>query len=332
VLVHVAEDFHDRMDRGRHTWILDMDPTTKTIDGLTMGKSFTDPAGGTSFQVVALSMDSATIQVTLPSGTGPATCLDNTMYDPAVPRMCGGVVGTATPDTGTTTPDGGTSVTPPPRVEGFVLVDASTGKDIRPVEDMATLDLDQLPPNLTLRVDTDPPVVGSVSFRIDAGAPYADSMAPYSITNDFTPWTLALGAHTVNAVASDAANGGGRPGEPYAIDFMLTRSGLTTPGGDAPIMGRGLIPQPGAAGGALFTTAGVGATVSPMLASPSAGAAGGAPVVMPPRGDPPPSCSCRVVGAGAATNQSARAWALLAIAFGSIATRRRLRAKNRRTV
>jgi MYXO-CTERM domain-containing protein len=326
VLVHVAEDFHDRMDRGRHTWILDMDPTTKTIDGLAMGKSFTDPAGGTSFQVTALSMDSATIQVTLPNGMGPATCLDDTMFDPALPRMCSGVVGTAAPDTGTTMPDGGTTVMAPPRVEGFVLVDASTGKDIRPVEDMATLDLDQLPPNLTLRVDTDPPVVGSVSFRIDAGAPHADSMAPYSITNDFTPWMLALGAHTVNAVASDAANGGGRPGEPYEIDFKLTRSSLTAPpGGDVPIMGGGLIPQAGAAGGALFTSAGTGAVVNPTLASPVAGAGGSAPVATPPRGDPPPSCSCRVVGAGAATHESGRAWALLAIAFGLLLTRRRAR-------
>ena len=34
VLVHVAEDFHSRMDRGRHTWLLDMEPASKTIEGL----------------------------------------------------------------------------------------------------------------------------------------------------------------------------------------------------------------------------------------------------------------------------------------------------------
>ena len=52
VLVRVAEDFRSRKERGRHTWILDMDPTTRTIDGLAVGKSFTDPAGGVTFQEV----------------------------------------------------------------------------------------------------------------------------------------------------------------------------------------------------------------------------------------------------------------------------------------
>lgn len=340
ILVHVAEDFHSRMDRGRHTWILDMDPTTKTLDGLAMGKSFTDPAGGTSFTVVSLSMDSATIQVTLPAGTGAAgaggaaaggaTCLDKTPYDPTVPRMCGGIVGTADPGTapGTTMPDGGI-MTPPPRVEGFVLVDASTGKDIRPLEDMATLDLDQLPPSLTLRVDTDPPVVGSVTFRIDAGGPLPDSMAPYSITNDFTPWTLALGAHTVNAVASDAANGGGRAGDPFMIDFKLTRSGLA---GDAPANGLpgggvAVLPQAGAAGRPL--TAGAGAAGIPALALPTAGAA--ALPATQPSGAPPASCTCRVLGAGANADGSARGWAVAALALGLSVLRRRARDARKNT-
>ncbi|HKU38744.1 MAG TPA: hypothetical protein VJR89_11375, partial [Polyangiales bacterium] len=133
VLVRVAEDYRDRMDRGRHTWLLDMEPggTARTIEGLGMGKTFTDPAGGVSFTVTAISMDSATIQVTIPNGTGPALCLDDTPYDPMAKLACGGLVGpdgSTAPGT-TPPPTAGAPAVPPPRVEALILVDASTGKD-----------------------------------------------------------------------------------------------------------------------------------------------------------------------------------------------------------
>jgi hypothetical protein len=326
VLVRVAEDFHDRTDRGRHTWILDMDPATRTLDGLAMGKTFTDPAGGVSFQVTAISMDSATIQVTVPNGTGGATCLDETPYDPAVSRLCGGLVGPGgtTTDPGVTMPDGGTVAMPPPRVEAFILVDADTDKDIRTVEDGAVLDLAQLPPNLTLRADTDPPVVGSVTFRIDAGLPGTDSMAPYSISSDvsgnFAPWMLVLGAHTVNATAFDAANGGGRPGEPFEIDFMLTNSRVGTPGLlDA---GIGLGAQAGVAGA--LPTAGTGASVNPTLGAGGGGASLSAIPALQ-RQDTSGGCACRVPGTGVGSAESPRAWALAALALGLFMRRRRAR-------
>jgi hypothetical protein len=328
VLVRVAEDFRDRADRGRHTWLLDMDPTsTRTIEGLAMGKTFTDPAGGVSFTVMAMTADSATIQVTVPNGTGGATCLDDTPYDPAPVRMCGGLVGpggTMT-DVGVTTPDGG-MVVPPPRVESLILVDASTGKDIRPIIDMAQLDLAQLPPTLTVRADTDPPTVGSVVFRIDAGQPKNDSMAPYSISSDgnFAPWMLALGAHTINAVAFDAANGMGRPGEPLEIDFTLSNSTPPPAPSTAVDAGVGVGARAGAAGG--LPVAGSGVTTSPQLGAPLDASI---PAIAARQNqDTTGGCGCRVP-AGNGTEGTPRTAALAALGLALFVWRRRVRAGRR---
>jgi hypothetical protein len=219
----------------------------------------------------------------------------------------------------------------PPRVEAFILVDADTDKDIRPVEDMAVLDLSQLPPNLSLRADTDPPVVGSVTFRIDAGAPRSENAAPYSITGhvgpNIAPWTLALGAHTVNAVAFDAANGGGRPGEPFEIDFTLTRSVApaapdVVPTGSLPDGGIGLVSRGGAAGG--LSTAGIGSSVNPALAAGS-----GAFLVPTRQPEETSGCACRVPGAGVGSAGTPRTWALATLALGLFLRRRRARARSR---
>jgi hypothetical protein len=330
VLVRVAEEFRDRMDRGRHTWLLDMDPATRPIEGLVMGQSYTDPAGGVSFQVVSISMDAATIQVTIPNGTGAATCLDNMPYDPAVTRLCAGLVGPdgAMTDPGVTPPPEGGMMSPP-RVEAFILVDADTDKDLRTVEDGAVLDLTQLPPNLTLRVDTDPPVVGSVTFRIDAGPPRTENTAPYAISahtgGNLTPWMLTEGAHTVNATAFSAASGGGRRGEPFEIDFMLTRSGATAPGG-LPTAGTGTGPLSGAPG--TPPLAGIGATANPIL-----GAAGGPPLIVPSRRtvETEPGCACRLPLSGQRSTNPTRPWALATLALGLLLQRRISRRRSTRS-
>lgn len=326
VLVRVAEDFRDRMDRGRHTWVLDMEPSTRTQEGLAMGKTFTDPAGGVSFTVTAMTMDSATIQVTIPNGTGPALCLDDTPFDPMAGAQlkCSGLTapgGMVTPpDVTVPGSDAGMPV-PPPRVEALILVDADTDKDIRAVEDGAVLDLAQLPKNLAMRADTDPPTVGSVTFRIDAGQPRSDSMAPYGVTPDvagnFSPWTLALGAHTVNAVASDAANGGGRLGEPLEIDFMLTTSAPAAPSADA---GVGLAPQAGAAGGLMNPT---GTTANPALGTQLDAAV--PPIPTRQLDEATGGCGCRVPGEPVRSSETSRAWVLAVLALGLYVRRRRIR-------
>jgi hypothetical protein len=330
VLVRVAEEFRDRKDRGRHTWILDMDPATRQIDGLGAGQSYTDPAGGVSFQVVSVSMDSATIQVTIPNGTGPATCLDDTTYDPAVPRPCAGLVGPdgKAGDPVITMTDTGPMPVPPPSVTGFILVDADTNKDLRPVADAAVLDLGQLPPSLTLRVETDPPAVGSVVFRIDAGAPRPENIAPYSISShdgrgDFPAWMLMLGAHTVTATAYEGPNGTGRAGEPFEIDFMLTRSGAAVPAAsaDAGALASGDVQASSGAAGAL---ASVGRGVRVSAVQPVAGSP--AFPVVPAQGAIQEASGCACHAAGVRSAPAQRAWSLAALALALTIWRRRRRA------
>ncbi len=331
ILVRVAEEFRDRTDRGRHTWILDMDPATRTIDGLGAGESFTDPAGGVTFQVASISMDSATIQVTVPNGTGGATCLDNMPYDPAVQRLCGGLVGPEGMPTATgPAPDAG-APTPPPRLEAFMLVNADTGLDIRPVEDGAVLDLSQLPPNLTMRADTDPPVVGSVMFRIDADPPRPDNMPPYTISGEavggkVAPWMLDLGAHTVNGMPFDAADGGGRRGEPFEIDFTLTRS--TPIGPDMNPTGvpldAGVGSRAGAAGS--LPVAGSGVAVNPNVALGPDGSV----LTISRRTDPKEEgCACRAPGARTGSSGDHRGLVLAALALTLFVQRQRVRSRRR---
>jgi MYXO-CTERM domain-containing protein len=230
-------------------------------------------------------------------------------------------------DPGATPPDGG-MVVPPPRVEALILVDASTGKDIRPIVDMAQLDLAQLPPTLTVRADTDPPTVGSVVFRIDAGQPRNDSMAPYSISSDgnFAPWTLALGAHTINAVAFDAANGGGRPGEPLEIDFTLSNSTPPAAPSTGPVdAGVGVGARAGAGGG--LPLAGNGVAMSPQLGAPLDASI---PAIAARQNqDTTGGCACRVPGTGVRSSETPRNWGLAVFALGLFIWRRRSRTRSR---
>jgi hypothetical protein len=239
VLVHVAEDFRTRTDRGRHTWILDMDPTsTRTIEGMGAGMSFTDPAGGVSFTVNSVSADAASITVTVPGSTAP-TCLDGTTYDPNVPAACIGISTGAGGSTGTggaagaggatsaggATGTGGAGVALP-RMEAYTLINADTDTEIMLMQDGMYLDLDTLPPNLTMRADPSPSVVGSVSFQLDGAAARVESIAPYSLSSDngqgdFAPWTLGVGTHTVTGTPYTAANAGGQAGEALTITFTL---------------------------------------------------------------------------------------------------------------
>jgi MYXO-CTERM domain-containing protein len=306
VLVHVAEDFRARTDRGRHTWILDMDPTTtRTIDGMGAGMTFTDPAGGVSFTVNSVSADGASITVNVPGSTG-ATCLDGTTYDPNVQRACigistgsggstgtGGAAGTGggagaggAPSTGGATGTGGSGVALP-RMEAYTLINSDSDSEIFLMQDGMYLDLDTLPPNLTMRADPSPSVVGSVAFQLDGAAVRVESISPYSLSSDngqgdFAPWTLGLGTHTVTGTPYTAANAGGQAGEALTITFTLGRgpnpfppdAGVTPP----PVTG-GATGAGGTTGAGGFT--GPGGTYWMGGAGGMAGAGGG---FVPPGG------------------------------------------------
>jgi len=78
VQVRVSGDIRGRKDRGLHTWIIDMDPTTSSFDGMAAGKTFDDPAGGVSFTVMELDENHATVNVTMTANGGGPVCLDGT--------------------------------------------------------------------------------------------------------------------------------------------------------------------------------------------------------------------------------------------------------------
>src|SRR5262249_40666977 len=131
---------------------------------------------------------------------------------------------------------GGATTTQPPRVEQLTLVNTDTDMDIMEVTEASTLNLDVLPPNLTARADTDPPVVGSVVLQVDSAQPRTENSAPYTIHThnppaDYMPWNLTLGAHTVTATPFTGPNATGVVGAPLTVTFTLSRASSTGGGG-----------------------------------------------------------------------------------------------------
>jgi MYXO-CTERM domain-containing protein len=109
VLVHVGGDARERTQRGLHTFLLDMTPTTTGRSGfadaaLGVGKSFSDPAGGLTITVQAVSATQATIQVQMPGSVGP-TCIDGTAFTAPGPgpESCDGAITGAAGTAGTGT-------------------------------------------------------------------------------------------------------------------------------------------------------------------------------------------------------------------------------------
>jgi MYXO-CTERM domain-containing protein len=114
VLVHIGGDRRSRTQRGLHTFLLDMTPTTTGSTGradsaLGVGKTYTDPAGGLSITVQAVSGTQATVNVQIANGVGGPTCLDDTPFTApgpgqescsASPTGAGGAPGTGAAGTG----------------------------------------------------------------------------------------------------------------------------------------------------------------------------------------------------------------------------------------
>jgi MYXO-CTERM domain-containing protein len=87
VLVRIGADYPAPNLGGRRTWLLDMNPTNAALDGMVVGQTFTDPAGGVSFTVRALSLTSATIEVTVPTSE-PNTCAGGGTIASPGPATC----------------------------------------------------------------------------------------------------------------------------------------------------------------------------------------------------------------------------------------------------
>jgi hypothetical protein len=111
------------------------------------------------------------------------------------------------------------------RVTGFVLVDVTTGQNIRTVADGDVINVSAAP--VTLRAVTAPPVVGSVVFAVDGRIVRIEEHAPYSIAGDDLQtgkpfvWTLAAGTHRISATPYSAPAGMGIAGVTLTQTFQI---------------------------------------------------------------------------------------------------------------
>jgi len=79
VYVHASGDIPVATKNGNRTFLLDMNPATTAWDPMTVGQTFTDPAGGISFTLNSADTNSASVTVSITDGTtGSNTCVDNT--------------------------------------------------------------------------------------------------------------------------------------------------------------------------------------------------------------------------------------------------------------
>ncbi len=110
-------------------------------------------------------------------------------------------------------------------VSGFMLVNAATNTDIRPLLNDDWLVLAQLPPQLSVRAVTSG-VTGSVVFDFDGDPEYrTENAAPYSLGGDaggdYAPVALNGGAHLLTATPFAAADGAGQAGPGRTIRFNV---------------------------------------------------------------------------------------------------------------
>ena len=111
-------------------------------------------------------------------------------------------------------------------VTGFILVNAASNTDIRPVLHGDTLVLSELPPELSLRAVVTGGV-GSVVFGYDdTPSIQTENISPYALAGDspagdYTPFNLSAGSHTLTATPFAAIGGGGAAGGSQTITFTV---------------------------------------------------------------------------------------------------------------
>jgi len=106
--------------------------------------------------------------------------------------------------------------TPAQEVTGFSLLDADTGRSVLELSAGETLELEALPPRLSLRAHTRPETVGSVRFTV-GGEAHTDNAAPYTFFKE--AW--AAGRYTVTATPYTEAGAKGVAGTPSSVTFSV---------------------------------------------------------------------------------------------------------------
>jgi hypothetical protein len=81
VQIRASGDVRMRTQRGFHTWVLDMNPATTTVDGLAPAAASPDPAGNIKITVESMDAQKASIKVEITGGAGGGPmCLDGTPF------------------------------------------------------------------------------------------------------------------------------------------------------------------------------------------------------------------------------------------------------------
>jgi hypothetical protein len=120
-------------------------------------------------------------------------------------------------------------------VTGFMLVNADTDADIRPLVSGSVIDLTALPTKrVNIRAITNSAPIGSVQFGLDGNDRYmVERTAPFSLagddSGDYKPWTPSAGSHDLRATPWSEADARGQAGTPYSIQFSVQDGGSTPP-------------------------------------------------------------------------------------------------------
>jgi MYXO-CTERM domain-containing protein len=114
VMVHASDDVRSPNQTSARSVLIDMNPSSNPVNGMTAGQSFTDPAGGVTFRVDSVDGAKATVTVTLEDSDDPSTCMDGSELVGSGPDTCtdtgggsGGSGGTGGGGTGGTGGSGG---------------------------------------------------------------------------------------------------------------------------------------------------------------------------------------------------------------------------------
>jgi hypothetical protein len=107
-------------------------------------------------------------------------------------------------------------------ITSFILVDADSNQDIRPLTDGDTIDQR----NITIRANTTPALVGSVVFGLNDNARFrVEDDDNYSLAGDrdgdYLVWPAEPGKYTLTATPYSEDDGGGTAGTPLTITFTV---------------------------------------------------------------------------------------------------------------
>jgi hypothetical protein len=100
ILVLISDEIQAPTRSSARTAILDMNPSTNGIDGMTAGMTYQEPGGGVTIKVDSLDTMKATVTVTLPNSSGATTCVDMTTLTGSGPATCDATGGGGMASTG----------------------------------------------------------------------------------------------------------------------------------------------------------------------------------------------------------------------------------------